>query len=223
MSRRITPAEAAEQGEVIYQTGWPGLRGKFVWLSSQVWWAAWVAAIWIHSAGTAGDSPWTSVLLAGAVWALSLVVSLDRKDTVFVTRTAVRRRGYLGSLRGSGFRSVDLAPNSRLVLSKHADSAVLWVGSRPHGSSQDILTMNLRFSGDPAPLLAALASLGVGIEDEHDEWLLRRPILARLEMALPQVFLAPLPILVFIAPTELLAAWTLVAVTTLIAVHRKAR
>ena len=69
----------------------------------------------------------------------------------------------------------------------------------------------------------ALASLGVGIEDEHGEWLLRRPILARLATALPVVWLAPVPILMLMAPIELFAGWTLVAVAAFVVVHWKAR
>jgi hypothetical protein len=34
MSKRITVAEAAKQGEAIYQTGWPHRWGRFVWFCS---------------------------------------------------------------------------------------------------------------------------------------------------------------------------------------------
>ena len=141
---------------------------------------------------------------------------------VAVTGTAVRRRGYLGALLGHGFRSVELAPNSWFVRSRRSATRVLWVGSRPHAAPQDILTMRLEFEDDPKALMAALTAVGVQVQDEHGEWLLRRPILARLEIALPTADWASLPILVLI-PIEFFASLSLVAVAALPVVHWKAR
>lgn len=82
--------------------------------------------------------------------------------------------------------------------------------------------MRLEFEDDPKALMAALTAVGVQVQDEHGEWLLRRPILAWLEIALPTAYWASLPILVLI-PIEFFASLSLVAVAALAVVHWKAR
>jgi hypothetical protein len=221
VSRSITPAQAAEQGEIIYQTGWPRRLGLVVWLFELAWWGAWLAIWLVHLAGTAGAST-LQLGLFGIVWVFLFVRWSLSSDIVVITRTAVRRRSYLSTLRGHGFRTVDLAPNSWFVRSKHTATRVLWVGSRPHGKPQDLLTMKLGFEDDARPLYAALESVGVEIQDEQGEWVRRRPIMARLEMGLVTAFLASFPILTLI-PSVQLAAVVMLAGLAIAVVHWMAR
>jgi hypothetical protein len=153
----------------------------------------------------------------------ALVILTD--DTVEVTATAVRRRSHLSELLGRGFRMVDLEPGSWYVRSKYSQGNVLWVGSRPHSSpKQEVLTFNLRFEEDPKALKAALREAGVGIEDEHAEWVARRPILARLEMALPPAWFVSISAVALGLLSDTYAgALMAFAVVATVVVHWKAR
>lgn len=222
MGKTITPAQAAEQGEIIYQTGWPRRWGLIVWFCEVVWWAAWVAVWWIRLAGTAGVAA-SQLGLFGILWVFLFVQWSLSSDIVVITRTAVRRRSYLSTLRGQGFRTVDLAPNSWFVRSRHSATRVLWVGSRPHGESQDLLTMKLEFEDDPRRLYAALESVGVEIQDERGEWLRRRPILARLEIGGDAALWASFPILILMGSNQLVTGLWLAGLASIAVVHWKAR
>jgi hypothetical protein len=195
--------------------------GLAAWFFEVAWWGAWLAIWLVHLAGTAGVST-QQIGLFGIVWVFLFVRWSLSSDIVVITRTAVRRRSYLSTLRGQGFRTVDLAPNSWFVRSRHSATRVLWVGSRPHGQRQDLLTMKLEFEDDPRPLYAALESVGVEIQDEQREWLRRRPIMARLELGLGAAFLSSFPIVILI-PSVQLAAGFILAGLAIAVVHWMAR
>ena len=222
MGRAITPAQAAEQGEIIYQTGWPRRWGLIVWFWQVAGGAAWFPILWISLAGRAGVPAW-QIGLWGIVSVFLFVRWSLSSDIVVITRTAVRRRSYLSTLRGHGFRTVDLAPNSWFVRPKNSATRVLWVGSRPHGENRDLLTMKLEFEDDPGPLFAALQSVGVEIQDERAEWLRRRPILARLQIGGDAALWVLVPISILMGPNQLVAGVMLVGLASLAVIHWMAR
>lgn len=222
MGRTITPPQAAEQGEIIYQTGWPRRWGLIVWFWKVAWGAAWLAVLWISLAGRTGTPAW-QLGFWGIVWVFLFVRWSLSSDIVVITRTAVRRRSYLSTLRGEGFRTVDLAPNSWFVRSRNSATRVLWVGSRPHGENQDLLTVKLEFEDDPRPLFAALESVGVEIQDERAEWLRRRPILSRLQIGGDAALWALVPIPILMGSNQLVAGLTVVGLVSLAVVHWMAR
>jgi hypothetical protein len=162
---------------------------------------------------------------ASLIVGLSVAVAILTDDIVEITATAVRRRSHLSGLLGRGFRAVDLEPGSWYVRSKYNENRVLWVGSRPHSSpKQEILTFSLRFEDDPTALDAPFREAGAGIEDEHADWLRRRLILARLEMAiLPAWSISVSAAWLGLLPNSTAGAPMALAFGALVVVHLRAR
>jgi hypothetical protein len=222
VGRGITPAEAAAQGDVIYQTGWPRRWGLFRMCCVLTWMAVLVLGLWV-TPNTASELPQTKLLFTLG-WAGVVVLALLGVDTVTITKTAVRRRSYLSALLRRGFRTVDLAPNSWFVRPRFSSTGVLWVGSRPHASpKQDVLTMRLEFQDDPKALMNALSSVGVEIEDERADWFTRRPFLARAEMLLLAACALALPVEFVLGPSAVFVGALLLNLVALAVVHWKAR
>lgn len=222
MGRAITASDAAAQGEVIYQTGWPRRWGLVRMLCTILWLAAVLAAFWINPRTTSVTTQtkllFTLVAVPGAIFALL------GDDVVAITRTAVRRRSYLSTLLRRGFRTVELAPGSWFVRSRFSDRAVLWVGARPHSSpKQDVLTMRLQFEDDPNALMTALATVGVDIADERADLIARHPTLVRLESLCAAAYAVSLAVSFAIFPYEAMAGIGILTLCALGFVYWKAR
>jgi hypothetical protein len=225
VSRPLTPAEAAEQGQVIYRAGWPHGWGLARMGAMVATLASCVLLLWLGRSPELDRFDTQSKLAITAFWWLVVVLVTLTDDIVEVTATAVRRRSHLSELLGRGFRAVDLEPGSWYVRSKYFKGRVLWVGAPPHTSpKQEVLTFNVRFDDDPKGLAAVLRQAGVGIEDEHAEWVARRPILSRLEMALYSAWFVSISVAYFgLVPDAIATALMTLIVAALLVVHVIAR
>lgn len=225
MSRPLTTAEAATQGLVIYRTGWPRRRGLVSMCAMVASLGALVLIVWLARTPRIDQFDPQSRLVASLFWGLIVALVILTDDTVEITATAMRRRSHLSELLGRGFRTVDLEPGSWYVRSRYSKGNELWVGSRPHSSpKQELLTFNTRFEDDPKALKAALRQAGVGIQDEHADWVGRRPILARLEMALVSVWFLSIPVAnLGLLPDPTATALMVSAIAAVVVVHLRSR